>query len=75
MLTSDLYAKHMVPAKPEGKCSRPDCLQRGMLEWLHCSPPHLSVHSQAHAANALTAICNYNCNYISRLHVNDLQAT
>ena len=54
MLTSDLYAKHMLPAKPEGECSGSDSIHRGMLEGVHCSS-HLSVQSHVHALSAAIA--------------------
>ena len=47
MLTSDLYAKHMLPAKPGGECSDSDSAQRDMPKWILRSH-HLSLHSHAH---------------------------
>ena len=43
MLTSDLYAKHMLPAKPEGECSDLDSIQGGMPRCIcHCTVMHMS---------------------------------
>ena len=65
MLTSDLYAKHMLPAKPEGECSGSDCLRRGMLNWLHCSSSSVSTQSSA-CRKRINCTLQLSCN--SQLH-------